>query len=325
MNQICKAIAGMGIKCTTQEATLEQFDAQFAHHVAEHNLNFPTVESYEFRKAAFALRDAEIEALNLDPENTWIAGHNFLSALTPDERNEYKGRIPTKTEDLEMNMDIPRMPTASSVDWRSKGAVNPVQNQGRCGSCWAFSSTAAIEGDHFIQTGDLLKLSEQNLVDCDTHSNGCDGGLEVSAFKYVEKHAQESEHDYPYKGHDSRCRWTSRRGKVTVKSYNRVQPKSVPDLMAAVEIQPTCVAVDAEGAAFQSYNSGILNSTSCGNNLDHAVTAVGYGVEGGVKYLIVRNSWTASWGEHGYIRMSMEVTGDGVCGVLDDASRPTTS
>jgi len=181
MNQICTAIAGMGIKCTTQEASLPEFEAMFANHIAEHGLNFPTVESYNFRKATFALRDADINAMNLDPENTWEAGHNFFSTLTPDEAKGYMGKLPTYTGDV-VEQGVTNPTLATSIDWRAKGAVNPVQNQGQCGSCWAFSSTDAMEGDHFIKTGKLLKLSEQNLVDCDPNSSGCNGGLEMYAF-----------------------------------------------------------------------------------------------------------------------------------------------
>jgi len=315
----------MGINCNSYEATLPEFDALFAAHVAELGLSFPTTESYNFRKATFALRDAEINAINSISENTWEAGHNFLSTLTPDERKQWTGKLQRPADIKIVENPLTQPAAATSVDWRTKGAVNPVQNQGQCGSCWAFSSTAAMEGSHFINAGKLLKLSEQQLVDCDPKSDGCNGGLEMYAFEYLAKHKQESESSYPYKGRTNRCRYRKHHGLVEATSYVHVPKRSVPDLMAAVEAQPTCVSVDAAGAAFQSYKGGILSSTTCGTDLDHAVTAVGYGVESGTKYLIVRNSWTANWGEKGYIRMSLEVTGDGVCGVLLDSTRPTAN
>jgi len=162
------------------------------------------------------------------------------------------------------------------------------------------------------------------FVDCVHQCSGCNGGLEAYAFEYARGHFQELESAYPYKARNGSCKYKVSQGKVRVLDYDRVPSKSVSSLMAAVEVQPTCVSVDAGGATFQSYQSGILNSTTCGTDLDHAVTAVGYGVESGVKYLIVRNSWSAGWGEQGYIRMSLEVAGDGVCGVLLDSVRPYT-
>lgn len=181
-----------------------------------------------------------------------------------------------------------------------------------------------MEGAHFIKSGTLLKLSESNLVDCDPKSSGCNGGLEIYAFQYLKQHAQELESAYPYVAQTRSCKWSKSKGKVSDTSYTQVTPRSVPDLKAAIAKQPTCVAVDC-GTPWMHYNGGILNSKTCGTNLDHAVTAVGYGTEGSKGYFIVRNSWGSSWGESGYIRMSSDVTGSGVCGVLLDASRPTTN
>lgn len=111
---------------------------------------------------------------------------------------------------------------------------------------------------------------------------------------------------------------------VLVKSYVRVPKDSVAQLKAAVDKQPTCVSVDASDYTFSTYKSGIMNSKKCGHNLDHAVTAVGYGKEGKDEYLIVRNSWTASWGEKGYFRIAINEDGKGICGILMDSARPTT-
>ena len=95
-------------------------------------------------------------------------------------------------------------------------------------------------------------------------------------------------------------------------------------MTAAIAAGPVSVAVDAGTSGFQMYQSGILNSTTCGTQLNHAVTAVGYGTESGQNYFIVRNSWGSAWGENGYIRMSSDVGGAGVCGVLLDGNRPST-
>jgi len=184
-----------------------------------------------------------------------------------------------------------------------------------------------MEGSHFIETGKLVKLSEQQLVDCSKpeKNEGCNGGLEVYAFKYAEKAALELEANYPYKGKDGKkCLAKKTEEKVGVKSYVRVPKDSVAQLKAAVDKQPTCVSVDASSYAFSSYTKGIMNSKKCGTDLDHAVTAVGYGKEGENEYLIVRNSWTASWGEEGYFRIAINKDGNGICGILMDSARPTT-
>ena len=243
--------------------------------------------------------------------------------MTEQEKEMRYGRVENKNQTKEPVI-LSEEGLSDSVDWRTKGAVNPVQDQGSCGSCWAFSSTAAMEGAHQIKTGNLLKLSEQQLVDCDPQSSGCNGGLETYAFQYLEKNAQELESDYPYTGKDGKCSTVATKEMIAVSSYDTVTPKSVAQLQAAIAIQPTCVSVHV-GAAFQQYSSGIFDAKLCPSfPLNHAITAVGYGSENGKNYLIVRNSWGASWGENGYIRVAADSDGAGVCGILKDSSRPTT-
>jgi len=148
----------------------------------------------------------------------------------------------------EVELDVGKL--ADAVDWRTKGAVNPVQDQGDCGSCWAFSSIAAMEGAHFLAKGKLLKLSEQQFVDCVKADDGCDGGLEVDAFKYAEKSGVELESNYPYKAKTHKCHAKTGKEVVKVTKYTRVQKKSVAHLKAAIAIQPTCVSVDASSNAW---------------------------------------------------------------------------
>lgn len=182
-----------------------------------------------------------------------------------------------------------------------------------------------MEGAHFINKGELVKLSESQLVDCDKTSSGCNGGLEIWAFDYAKSNAIEFEKTYPYVAKTKKCKAKKSKGQVNAESHKQVTPKSVEALKSAVQAGPTCVSVDAANQYFQGYTGGILNTTKCGHNLDHAVTAVGYGNDKGVEYLIVRNSWTADWGEEGYIRMSLEVGGNGVCGVLLDSNTVKTN
>jgi C1A family cysteine protease len=150
-------------------------NTKFMEHVAEQGLNFGTQEEYLFRQAIFEAKDKENDEINANPENTFTVGHNQFSTWTDAEYKRLLGyRAPknvTIEETVLSEVDLP-----TSIDWRTRGAVNPVKNQGQCGSCWAFSATAAIEGHHAIQQGQLLSLAEQQLVDCDNTCYGCNGG-----------------------------------------------------------------------------------------------------------------------------------------------------
>lgn len=294
-------------------------------HVANYGLSYGTQEEYQFRLGVFAEADAELNQINADPENTYTVGHNKFSTLTAEERKRHRGRKPRSNTKGDVVEDLTTADLPASVDWRKKGAVNPVQDQGDCGSCWAFSSTAAMEGAHFLKTGKLLKLSESQFVDCDPKSDGCDGGLEEFAFEYAKKNPQELEKSYPYDARTRRCTAKKSLELVEAVSFKHVPKRSVPQLKAAVAAQPTCVSVDAAGRNWSNYTGGIMNGKGCGHDLDHAVTAVGYGTDNGVEYLLVRNSWGPDWGENGYIRMSLEKKGAGVCGVLLDSTRPSTN
>jgi KDEL-tailed cysteine endopeptidase len=213
-----------------------------------------------------------------------------------------------------------------SVDWVAAGAVTDVKNQASCGSCWAFSTTGAIEGAYYVATKKLVSLSEEDLVQCDTTDNGCHGGIMESAFEFVKKNGGIcSEKSYPYSsgtGLAGKCH-PGCQPVVTLTGYVDVPTKNEVALKAAVAKQPVSIAIEADKQAFQFYKGGVLSDPTCGTKLDHGVLIVGYGTDMGKDYWKVKNSWGPTWGEHGYIRLARGTTGAGECGLAVQPTYPT--
>ncbi|BBH00981.1 Cysteine proteinases superfamily protein, partial [Prunus dulcis] len=209
-----------------------------------------------------------------------------------------------------------------SVDWREKGAVTPIKDQGKCGCCWEFSVVAATERVNQLRNGNLIPPSEQELVDCDTagQDHGCEGDLMEYAFQFIQHNkGLTTETNYPYQGVDGTSCNTQKAASqtVSINEYEDVPKNPSPTNQISV-------AIDASGSTFQFYSSGVFTGT-CSTNLDHGVTAVDTGlVVMGLSIGWVNNSWGTGWGESGYVRMQRGIPAkEGLCGIAMEASYPT--
>ena len=266
----------------------------------------------DYRFKVFASNYEQITEHN-NKESTYKLGLNEFTHLTDEEFSAVYLSSDVPETVLENATTFEANNLKTSVDWRAK--MNPVKNQHRCGSCWAFSAVAGIEAAWSVTKGKLMDLSEQELVDCagSFGNHGCNGGAKDAAFRYVIKAGGlASQKDYPYTGVDGKCKTSgfTRIGKIS--SYTTVTPQNPDALKAALNKQPVSVSVRAD--TWKSYSSGIINSASCGTATNHAVIAVGYNTEGSIPYYVVRNSWGPAWGEKGHVRIGIQ-NGIGICGI----------
>lgn len=276
------------------------------------------------RNLTYTLAHNQFSGMDERDFQNYIMQNNFL--LNRELRKNFY-YMPTD----QFNDSLPAM-----VDWVKAGAVTQVKDQGQCGSCWAFSTTGALEGAYKIKMGDLVSFSEQQLVDCDNLRNGgrdhgCNGGLMDNAFTWIGKNdGLCTEAEYPYisgNGDTQKCETSCMEMPGTqVQSFVDVVPSDDNAMMSAIALQPVAVAIEADQREFQLYKSGVFTAT-CGVNLDHGVLVVGYGTDhdSGKDYYKVKNSWGTSWGQGGYILLARGPeynAGKGQCGVLLEASYP---
>lgn len=300
----------------------------FEEWAMKHGKVYNSVDEKMFRFDVFLKRYLAIMRHN-NLKKSYTLGLNKFSDMTDEEfEAKYLGFRPSnrvKNYVQFSQQEVSQAPT--SVDWRTKGIVTPVKNQGQCGSCWAFSAVAAIEGAMAQSTGNLQSFSEQQLVDCSLlyGNHGCNGGLMDHAFNYVHAKGLTTEENYPYVAHHQKCDKDAVSKKVAhISKHHDVHKNHQTDLKSASAGRVVSVAIQAN--AIMSYTGGVFKNGGCGTNLNHGVTLVGYGHDetSGYDFWLVKNSWGEAWGEKGYIRIYRDdATGPGMCGIAMSASYPS--
>jgi len=260
-------------------------------------------------------------------QHGYTVGLNHFSDLTT---HEYQNKLtyrPIKDswENAKPFILDPSFKAEKSLNWTAKGAVTSVGNEFQCGSCWAFSATGALEGQHFLKTGKLVSLSEQQLMDCSTKdgNHGCEGGLMSDSYKYImENGGIDTEASYPYTGKEGKCKFNSSNIGATCTGYVKVAQNESALFEAVQNIGPVAVAMDASHISFEMYKSGVYYEPQCSSTrIDHTLLAVGFGTLNGKDYWLCKNSWGTSWGSNGYVLMARNR--DNNCGIATQASYPT--
>ncbi|KAI5010178.1 hypothetical protein ZWY2020_012315 [Hordeum vulgare] len=316
---------------------------RFRRWMEQHGKSYPTVDE-ELRRFEVYRRNVErIEATNRDGGRGYTLGENQFTDLTSEEfLARYTGRfappemthnggmlITTRAGDVVEAHRGNLSAVPESVDWKAKGAVTPVRNQGGCEASVAFAALAAVEGLYQIKTGKLVPMSVQELVDCDSLSTHCNpGGTPATALSYIQRNGGiAAAADYPYTAQEGVCNTQVQLVAISVRGYRELpyNEQSEQNLLEAVARQPVAVAVDASGFEFQTYKDGVF-SGPCGFQVSHYVAIVGYGKDAatGKKYWIIKNSFGQSWGMDGYMLMERGIVDPrGLCSINSYPAYPT--
>ncbi|CAI2373481.1 unnamed protein product [Moneuplotes crassus] len=292
---IISLISALGLLYVAYSPAELSYDAEFEQFISTYGKNYASQTEMEYRKAIFEDNMKKADELNkLNPEAEF--GVTIFADQTGEEMLQRMGAVDSGNDDSDGDVYTETSDSLSKIDWRSK--MKSIQDQGSCGSCWAFSATAAFEGRYQVKKGSISKLSEQEALDCSSSSYGCNGGWYDAVWNYMKSHKFCTQGSYKYTGRKGSCRSSSCSGTQNDKGYTSVS-KSESSMHSALGGGPISIAVDA--STWSTYRQGVMTSSQCGRNMNHAVVLVGYNPTDNA--WIVRNSWGSNWGESGHIRL----------------------
>jgi C1A family cysteine protease len=288
----------------------EAYKAQFNKQYSSPDEEALRFENFKASLDRIQSRNSEVFGLTKFSD---MSTEEFKSTLLGYVRPESRADVGVLTSDIT---------APQTLDWRNQNMVTPVKDQGQCGSCWAFSTVENIESMYCMKNNidctTFAPLSPQEIVDCDTTDQGCNGGDPPTAYAFVmQEGGLEDDSDYPYTAADGTCNFQSNLVKVTISNWQYATTNSDEQTMQnnLATWGPLSICVDAE--PWQDYTGGVLMASDCSNSLDHCVQLVGYDMTQSTPFWIVRNSWGTSWGENGYIRLQY---GQDTCGCADEAT-----
>ncbi|XP_064398726.1 digestive cysteine proteinase 1-like [Halichondria panicea] len=343
----CKGFPGPGVTLPMIENPMFEFvgasgyeekhrsykvDSDFEEFKGHHSRKYESEGEEVKRKTHFRHNHRYIHSMNRR-DLPYKLGVNHLTDLADGEISRMRGyrHTPNSPRGTLYKPSISDVP--QNYNWRLRGAVTPVKEQGLCGSCWSFGTTGTLEGSQFIKNGmkNLKAFSEQSLIDCSWGygNNGCNGGESERAYKWIIENGciptEESYGGGKFLMQDGFCKVNESECGARISMYVNTAPGNETSLMMAIaERGPISVAIDASHKSFNFYSHGVYYEPACGNgvdNLDHQVLAVGYGTltpgDPDSDYWYIKNSWSTHWGNDGYVLMSRK---NNNCGVTTDAS-----
>jgi len=304
------------VLCAAAVRAPTKLEADFEDFIVKYGRVYATQAEHQKRFEIFKENAAKNEWKNSLKTGATYGVNKFADLSEEEFRTKYLTVMPLGDWQPANHAKVAPRAIPTSFDWRTLGAVTEVKNQGQCGSCWAFSTTGNLEGQYFIKNKKLLSFSEQQLVDCDTVDQGCNGGLPSNAYQYIMRAGGiETETQYPYTAQDDTCAFQKSSTVAKVGNWTALSTNEGDMATWLVANGPISIGINAEW--MQTYTGGISDPLFCDPNaLDHGVLIVGYGVYDGwlgkEPFWIIKNSWGADWGENGYYRI---IRGKGKCGL----------